>query len=592
VIDAPLVHVVPTRARAVRRQRSAALACGAAIAALLVAVPMPATAVTVPTLYVDGLRGSDTNDGRSPASAFRTISHAADAIPRGSAAAGYRVVVQGYDDYVYRERAISPGWDRAGASGAPIKFQAAGYSTGGSGYVRPIVSGADPAPAPGEAWQPTSTPGLWRTPWTSVPFGHGQGLDTALFQDVTTWLWERSSLTDLRSAAVAGTGGYLHAAGWLYVAPVGAASTRPDDHAFDVVMRNAFYFKGENGTRYVEVRGFEVRHAANGIALKGGVDRSVVADNRLVGNLFMGVQVSGSDAGGVADPAARNTVARNVFVANTLQGIKIDRGTIDSTFCENDISASGLAGIKLQGAPPGYGNTLRTTGNTICDNDLHDNTFNPTGSVYANTSGITIANGARSNTIAGNRIHGNRVGVHVTQEGTGRLTLDGNRLTGNRIWDNSRYGIYFYDGMYRSGSGSMTSDHDLIWSNGTGVRVDRGSTGKVLKFDTIFRNGADGVKVGLSGGTYARVKLYRVLVTHNGGYGVRVTTGNRADVLYAGLGGNAVRSTTGNAVKTAVNTRGAGYLSTSSSSVDFLRIARSSYQYTAGPSGSAIGARW
>ena len=114
---------------------------------------------------------------------------------------------------------------------------------------------------------------------------------------------------------------------------------------------------------------------------------------------------------------------RNVFIANTLQGIKIDRGTQNSIFCDNDISGSGLAGIKLQGAPPGMANVLVTRNNTICDNDLHDNISNPTGSPYANTSGITIANGARSNTISGNRIHHNLVGIDVTQEGKGRLSL-------------------------------------------------------------------------------------------------------------------------------------------------------------------------
>ena len=577
-------------------QRLAVRASGATgIALALVAslaIPTPVAATPANTFYVDGKTGNDANDGRSPSSAYQTIRRAADAIPLGGPAAGYHIIVRGYTDYVYRERPISPGWNRAGASGAPIVFEASGYVGGGSGYVKPIVSGADAAPAPGGKWELTGTAGVWRTRWSSRPFDYGRGLNTAIFQDLTIWLWERSSLSDLRSSAASGAGGYAYNSGWLYVAPLGDAAFAPTKHSFDVVMRNAFFFKGERGVSRVEVRGFEVRHAANGIAFRGGVDHSVAADNRLVGNLYMGIQTVGNDAGGSSDSASRNTIRRNVFVANTLQGIKIDRGTKYSTFCDNDISASGLAGIKIQGAPPGISNTLTTRGNTICNNDLHDNTFNRTGSSYANTSGITIANGARYNTITGNRIYRNLVGVHVTQEGRGRLTLEGNRLKSNEIWGNSRYGVYFYDGVYGSGGGRIVSSHDVIWSNGAGVRVDRGSTHKELRRDTIFRSHREGVRVGLAGGAYAHVLVKQSLVTNNGTYGVYVRPGSKAKLAYVGIRGNRARAYRGKVVRKYVNKWVPGYLSKEYFTPDFLRIAKTSPQYTAGPNRTPIGARW
>ena len=282
----------------------------------------------------------------------------------------------------------------------------------------------------------------------------------------------------------------------------------------------------------------------------------------------------------------------SVFRANTLQGIKIDIGTTNSTFCDNDIAGSGLTGIKLQGAPPGVANTMRTKGNLVCRNALHDNTYNPTGSVYANTSGITLANGAQSNTITGNRIYRNRVGIHVTQEGTGRLPLAGNTLSENWIWSNTRYGIYFYDGMFGSGGGPVTSTRDLVTGNGLGVRVDRGSTSKLLVLDTIDGNRSDGIRVGLAGGNRASVRVLRTLITNNHGYGIDVRSGSYASLAYVGIRGNSVGGAHGRTTKTAVNTKPTGYLSTTAADPTYLQIAPTSYQFSAGPNATPIGARW
>ena len=163
----------------------------AVLAISLLAVFVPVTQAAGGTLYVDGKSGSDSDNGLSAASAFKTIAKAASKVPTGSAAAGWTVIVKGYTDYVYRERAIPTGWDRHGTPSSRIVFRAAGYVAGSStAYVKPIVSGADRAPASGQRWSTTSTAGVWRTPWATAPFDYGKhkgSIKTALFQNGTTW---------------------------------------------------------------------------------------------------------------------------------------------------------------------------------------------------------------------------------------------------------------------------------------------------------------------------------------------------------------------------------------------------------------------
>ena len=95
----------------------------ATLVALLIVSMTPSPGQAIGTsLYVDGKTGRDTNDGRTPTTAFKTIARAAAVIPAGTAGAGWSVRIKGYTDYVYRERAIPPSWTHSGTSAAPIKF--------------------------------------------------------------------------------------------------------------------------------------------------------------------------------------------------------------------------------------------------------------------------------------------------------------------------------------------------------------------------------------------------------------------------------------------------------------------------------------
>lgn len=571
------------------------------LAALVLASVLPSTvAAAGSTFYVDGKNGSDSRDGLTPATAFKTIAHAASALPAGSGAAGWKVSVKGYTDYVYRERAIPAGWNRRGASGAPIVFQATGYVAGSSGYVKPIVSGADIAPSKGQTWTSSGTTGVWKTPWPTKPFGYGSytgPLRTALFQDGQTWLWEQSSMSALAGRAKIGRGGYLWSNGYLYATAVGspsAGTTSPARHTIDVIMRLTFFFEGYRGVSHLEVRGFEVRHSGNGIAFAQGTDYAVAADNVVTGNQPMGIGVSGRLTSTTADPAIGVTITRNTGSWNTLQAVKLDQGTQSARVCDNTFTHDGLQGIKVQGPRDGSATSLPTKSVTICNNRLSYHDLNPTGSQYNNANGLTIANGARDITVDSNRIYGNDVGIHVTQETTGRARMDGVTISRNDIHDNRRFGVFFYDGANGSsaGAGSMHMSYDRVWANGIGIEVGRGSTNKHVSHATVYDNVGTGVRIGEGGQTGANAAVGDSLVTHNGGYGLEVVSGNKGSVSYTGFSLDALGATRGTMTKTGINTKAAGYLSTTTSSVDFLRIATTSYQYTAGSKGGPVGAKY
>jgi hypothetical protein len=587
-----------TQLRAIRHATIAVLA-----GALLAATFAPAAGAASATYYVDGKTGSDSNNGLSASSAFKTIAKAASRLPAGSAAAGSKVIVKGYTDYLYRERPIPSQFASAGTASAPVVFQAAGYVPGSAGsYVKPIVVGSDKAPASGKSWTASSTKGVWYTPWATAPYFFGVtsgNLRTALFQNGSSWLWEQSSLSALGTRAKTGLGGYWwdKAKKLLYVSALrpGGTAPSPAGYSIDVIVRPTFYFKGTQGVRYVQVRGFEVRHSANGIAFDDGTDYSVAADNVLNGNFLMGATTAGVQTSSGPNAAVGNTISRNSGAYNTLQLIKIDEGTTSGTFCDNVTHHNGLRGIFVQGDAPGStGYTGGTSGVLICRNRVYSHTYNPTGSVYNNASGITVANEAKNVTLDSNDSYGNDVGIHVVQERDGLTAMSGIVLKNNLVHNNRRFGLNIYDGVYGDGAGSLSVTGDMYWGNGIGVMVSQGSTNKSLNKVTIHGNYADGIRVGASSKPKASLKVTRSIITNNGGYGLWLVTGSSASVSYTSFSGNKLGSTKSTKwlTKTYINTKPAGYMTTTPAGSNFLRIAKSSYQYTAGPTKTPIGARY
>jgi hypothetical protein len=286
------------------------------------------------------------------------------------------------------------------------------------------------------------------------------------------------------------------------------------------------------------------------------------------------------------------TLWRNRGTRNTIELIKLTSGVVNASVCYNDAWDNGLTGILVEGPPAGAAYTGLTSGITICNNKLHHHTFNPTGSAYNNASGLLVQNGAQAVTIRDNQAYANDVGIHFTQGSTGMRAMDGITIARNRIWLNRRFGLYFLDGLRGSGAGRMTASYDLIWWNGIGVMVDRGVTNKTLAHETIHGNKGEGIKVGGYKVAKSTITVSDSLVTSNNGYGLWLVTGNGASLRYTGLHGNVRGNITGSPSKWAVNHQAPAYLSTATSSPDFLRIARTSYQYTAGPAGKPVGARY
>jgi hypothetical protein len=580
-----------------RRVRILALAPALVLvtSAVLAGLP-PTTRAAGVTLYVDGKHGSDRSSGRTWDEALKTIQAAARKLPHDRQAAGWAIVVRGYVDYVYRERPVPGGYDRAGTAESPVVFTAEGWSPGADDYVKPIVSGAWLAPKPGRRWQADAVSGVWFTAWDRAPIGFDRSkpYSAAVFQDVTTLLWQHASLADLRSKASRGDGGYWwdSAADRLYVATWGGVG--PGKVTIDVPISKGFYFSGDDGSHHVSVRGFEVRHTELGITFHLGADHSSALDNVAIGNTPFAFGTSGRRTGAGADLGTGNSFLRNVAKWNTLQGFKIDHGSKDTVICDNVVERNGLQGVKVQGSVLGPSDPRITSGTEICRNVLARQSVRRPGAGRSDEqpNGLTISNGARRSLVHDNIIRDNIVGIQMNHRGDGS-PLAGTRLIRNEIHGNRSSGLSLRDGVANAsdGSGSLFASHNLYWANGVGIAIAEGSTNKTFAHETVYDNASDGMQIGCGCGSgRASVTVTSSLITHNGRHGVRVASGNRATLAYLGLPANSSGGLAGSATKTRLNTRPAGYISQSPADADFLRISQSSFQFTAGPDGSPIGA--
>ena len=578
------------------------LLVGMSLALLAGAAMAPAAGAAGGTLYVDGKNGSNTNSGLSWGSALKTIYAASSKVPREGAAAGWKVIVRGYTDYLYRERPAPGGYQRWGTASSPLVFQAEGWSPGASNYVKPRLSGALSAPRAGKSWTSLGG-GVWSTPWPTKPaqFMPDKAYYAAVFQDDETPLWQRSSLKNLKSSSSTDKlGGYWWASGVLYVGtrgglkPCAAGSTSTSCPRIEVPTNNGFYFDGAHGVAHVEVRGFEMRHYNVAIAFVGGTDHSAAYDNVIVGTSGAGIHVSGAKS----NPAVGNRVERNVGRLNTIQAIKVNAGSHDTIVCNNSAFDNGLQGIKVQGPFDGGSDPRVTRDTLVCDNELHDQNFRRPNNSASYANGLTISDGALTTTVSGNRIWGNAIGINLAQQSSSGLAIDQTLIEDNLIWSNKTAGLSLNDGVKRrsAGSGRLTSRFNLYWANGIGITVSKGSTHKVSEHDTFHANKRFAARVGCKCSTVtAELRIEQGIVSGSGEYGVFGRSGGRATLAYVGLNGNGAANTKGKVTidpSGSTNAMPPDFLSLNSSNADFLRIAQSSYQYTAGPSSSPIGARF
>ncbi len=187
------------------------------------------------------------------------------------------------------------------------------------------------------------------------------------------------------------------------------------------------------------------------------------------------------------------------------------------------------------------------------------------------------------------------MGIHITQESSGRPAMTGVVLKRNLISDNRRFGINFYDGAYSAsgGSGTMRSEFDTIWDNGIGIMVSRATSNKTIVHATIHGNDDEGIKIGEAGKTGGQGDHHRD--AHQQQPGLRHLAGDRQ------LGHGQVHRVWRRTPSARSRAARARRRSTPSpratrprppSNSKFLYIQPSSYQFTAGPTGGPIGARY
>lgn len=571
--------------------------------AVLLAVGMTVLPATPPaaaagtTLYVDGKHGNDDNSGLSWGAAFRTINRAARKIPRGQAAAGWRVVVRGYTDFIYRERPVPGGYDRSGTASSPVVFMAEGWAPGDTSYTKPIVSGGMAAPLAGNGWQADSTSGVWSTSWSVVPagFDRSKPYTAAVFQGQTRWLWQHASLSDLRKKAGRRDGGYWYdgAAHRLYVATRGGVN--PGSLSIEVPVRMGFYFAGSSGAHDISVRGFVVRHVWMGITFHLGADHNSALDNEVVGSMPMAFATSGRVTGNGVDEAVGNEFLRNSASYSTLQGFKVDAGSRGTVICDNTIQYNAFQGIKVQGAADA-GDPRRTNGTEICGNLIAHQDSRRLGASRSDEipNGVTLSNGAGGSYVHHNTVRGNTVGIQLNQRGSGGKPISGTKLSRNTISGNVSSGLSLRDGVTdrSDGRGSLVAQYNVYADNGTGIYVAPGSSNKTFAHETVYDSAGSGISVGCSCAAPAGMTMTDSLVTHNGKYGVLVASGQHVKLSHVGLASNHAGSMSGPATKSHLNTKRAGYLSLVDASADFLRIGSTSFQYTAGVGGQPVGARY
>jgi uncharacterized membrane protein len=219
--------------------------------------------------------------------------------------------------------------------------------------------------------------------------------------------------------------------------------------------------------------------------------------NLIAGNAFFGVRILG--VAGVTDPAQQtrnNTITGNFIgtdaggttaISNGNYGIRIQGGSAGNTISDNIIRNHALVGVSLEpdtGATP-----LSPTGNMFTNNQISNNAttgmqllgtstgniIGP-GNVIANhtTSGLAIA--TSQNTVKGNTISGNQIGINITNAATGNTIGGPNKADGNNLINNTLNGVLV------TGAGTIdnTITHTTTNNNGDkGIALSNGGNAPI-----------------------------------------------------------------------------------------------------------------
>lgn len=544
----------------------------------------PVSAASPRTLYVDGKEGSDGNAGTSLSSAYKTVSKGLAEIYReGVGRVADRLVIVGYSDYVYYEKNTSSFY-LPGTSSSPIVIE--GYGYGGSGYVRPTISGATVVSRPGATgWtRPNATkyPDVWSIPWTKAIPGYESSVRTyrqeRIYMDVSQPLVRPKStptLADLQAMPASqywnGSKLYVRLGTWSG----SLASTDPREHTIEIPT-----YKGilaGSGSAYVTIRGLDIRHTNMAVGFTGDAHHNTAENVDASYNYGMGFWTQ----------SHHNTFRDVSGRRNTIQLIKLDKGA-QYNLVERAVAIENLGqGVKLTGATTAY-NTIRLS--TFADGK---NVPKAAGQYGGYTQGVLIENGAHHNYIDDNTIRNMRRGLYLYQTASTSKALSYNKVRRNLFIDNSA-GVFIWDSRSGGSSSGNTSFSRNVYAGNTYAIQSEGRTSnKVFDHETIYDSrpakGLGAVYLKGSGGS---VSLKNSIIRGSTAYGVRADTGSKLSVSYTTVSGTTSGSRSGSVSWSSTNkTVNPSFLSTTRGSADYLYIGPSSAVYAADAAKGPMGAR-
>ena len=216
----------------------------------------------------------------------------------------------------------------------------------------------------------------------------------------------------------------------------------------------------------VEINANDV--TVRGVAIYGfgaaAPDGGILIDNAVTGALVE-ANVIGTRSSSSTDPGVALQNRAGVYVNGA------DNGTIRN----NLYGFNGVTGIYV---------ATGSTGWTISGNEVHDS-----GTTSTDGDGITL-NAASTNAVTGNRVTASSSqGIVVTVAGSTGNTITNNTVTGNGVGTPS--GLAQSTGVtMRNGATSTTIDRNVISANyGAGIQINNGATGTVMTRNSMSANG-------------------------------------------------------------------------------------------------------
>lgn len=201
-------------------------------------------------------------------------------------------------------------------------------------------------------------------------------------------------------------------------------------------------------------------NSRHGIVVRGAASGNVITGNRIAGNGSSGVTLEDDSIYGTSTPQAtrNNTISNNEIINNGPTGVQILAGSFNNTI--------------------GPGNTVRNHG-------------------VSNTGAVLLqGTNTRSNTIKGNTITNNQIGVYLTARATNNTIGGSGNGDGNQISNNASHGVLI-SGIETDGN---TVQNNRVENNAAnGILVNNGAVENRITGTTTDSNTGRGIALAAGG---------------------------------------------------------------------------------------------